>query len=191
MRKLVPLLLFPALLACIASTARNETENLRRANEAFDAMKSLAGRWTATIEVDGEPSPVVFDYRVTAAGNALVEHMFPGTEHEMVTLYHLDGSDLRLTHYCAAGNQPSMLLAGASSPGSPERILTFEFDRATNMASPQAGHMHRASYSILGPDHVIATWAYFTDGTLDHETHFDLMREPTVETAAAAVHLAR
>ena len=51
---------------------------------------------------------LVARYAVTAAGSAVVETVFPGTEHEMVTVYHADGSDLVLTHYCMEGNQPRM-----------------------------------------------------------------------------------
>ena len=57
----------------------------------------------------GQPTDqVVSTYRVTAAGSAVMEVLFPGTDHEMVTVYHQDGDDLILTHYCAAGNQPRM-----------------------------------------------------------------------------------
>ena len=58
-------------------------------------------------EHKGEESVV---YKLTGAGSALVETQFPGTGHEMVSVYHLDGDDLRMTHYCAAGNQPRVKL---------------------------------------------------------------------------------
>ena len=45
-------------------------------------------------------------YGVTAAGTAVMEALFPETDHEMLTVYHLEGNDLVLTHYCAMGNQP-------------------------------------------------------------------------------------
>ena len=57
-------------------------------------------------KMDDTPTIV---YSVIAAGSAVHEHMFPGGPHEMVTVYHLDGPDLLLTHYCAAGNKKLML----------------------------------------------------------------------------------
>ena len=35
----------------------------------------------------------------------------------MATLYHLDGDQLMLTHYCSAGNQPRMRAATVSTEG--------------------------------------------------------------------------
>ncbi|NOT30825.1 MAG: hypothetical protein HOP15_10305 [Planctomycetes bacterium] len=177
MRTLASVALCAALSACTAVEVRDEGANSHQAAQAFGTMKQLVGRWSGTANSGDNQFPVTFSYRLASGGNTLLEDMFEGTEHEMLTLYHLDGSDLRLTHYCAAGNQPSMVLVSATGVGASEPTLTFEFDRGTNMASPKEGHMHRASYTILGPDHVLASWAYFADGKLDHEAHFDLTRE--------------
>ena len=48
--------------------------------------------------------------RTTGGGSAVTETLFPGTAHEMMSVYHMDGDDLVLTHYCAGGNQPRMML---------------------------------------------------------------------------------
>ncbi len=186
MKKLVSLALCAPLAACTVVKVRDEVADSRQSMQAFESMKQLVGRWSGTAHTGEESFPVTFSYRLASGGSALVEDMFEGTEHEMLTLYHLDGSDLRLTHYCAAGNQPSMVLVGASE--APERILAFEFDHGTNMASPKEGHMHRARYTFLGPDHVLANWLYFEDGELEHEACFDLTREPAASEAAAPVH---
>jgi hypothetical protein len=45
--------------------------------------------------------PVRVEYRVTGAGSAVVETLFPGTPHEMVTVYHARKGVLCMTHYCA------------------------------------------------------------------------------------------
>ena len=82
---------------------------------ALDRFKSLAGEWVAA--EDGPMSKkgdLVARYAVTAAGSAVVETVFPGTAHEMLTVYTADGADLVLTHYCMEGNQPRMR---AKSPG--------------------------------------------------------------------------
>ena len=76
---------------------------------ALERLKALAGEWVAA--EDGEMAKkgdLVARYAVTAAGSAVVETVFPGSAHEMVTVYHADGPDLVLTHYCMEGNQPRM-----------------------------------------------------------------------------------
>ncbi len=79
------------------------------ANAAFEKLKTLAGKRTpAMLVADGEKTNV--DYRVTANGTTLIETMFPGEPHEMITMYTLDGDSINATHYCAGGNQPHMRL---------------------------------------------------------------------------------
>src|SRR5205085_339923 len=74
----------------------------------LERMKKLAGTWVAT-DKDGKPTDqVVSVVKVTAAGSAVHETLFPGQPHEMISVYHRDGSDLIMTHYCALGNQPRM-----------------------------------------------------------------------------------
>src|SRR5690242_6473548 len=82
----------------------------------LDVMKRLAGDWIQ-VGPDGKASDqVVATYRVTAGGSAVEETLFAGTPHEMVTVYHMDGDDLVLTHYCVAGNQPHMKAEKQSDP---------------------------------------------------------------------------
>lgn len=78
----------------------------------LDKLKSLEGHWVgpATWDQNGEKGNVQFElsYRVTSGGKTVLETMMPGTPGEMVTVYHLDGEDLVLVHYCNSGNQPHM-----------------------------------------------------------------------------------
>jgi hypothetical protein len=56
------------------------------AASAFDRLKALAGEW---IDVDGSvgmKGRVAVTYRVTGAGSAVVETLFPGAGHEMATV---------------------------------------------------------------------------------------------------------
>jgi hypothetical protein len=78
----------------------------------------------------------------------------------MMTMYHLDGSRLLLTHYCAAGNQPRME-ARAFNPESGE--LDFGFLDATNL-TPGAGHMHAARIRVIDHDHFAAEWDFYENG---------------------------
>jgi hypothetical protein len=69
---------------------------------AFQKLKNLNGEWTGTAESKQGPAAAV-SYHLTANGNTLMETLFPGTDHEMISMYYLDGKDLVLTHYCAMG----------------------------------------------------------------------------------------
>jgi hypothetical protein len=80
----------------------------------------------------------------------------------MITVYHLDGDRLMLTHYCMAGNQPRMQ-AQAFDPGTGE--LQFRFLDATNL-SPGAGHMHNATFHLTGADRFASSWEFYQDGKL-------------------------
>ena len=102
--------LFAALaLATLLFPARaDDKTSTSTAAQRFAALKKLAGDWVE-VGKDGKPTDKVFtSFRVTAAGTTLLETVFPGGDDEMITMYHLDGDDLILTHYCTFGNQPRM-----------------------------------------------------------------------------------
>ena len=65
---------------------------------------------------------------------------------DMITMFNLDGDRLLMTHYCACGNQPRMV-ASASPDG---KTITFDFLDATNLATPDAGHMNRLVHLDAG-----------------------------------------
>ena len=142
----------------------------------FDFIKGLEGEWAGKAEGAGETHDVVFRYRVTAGGTAVEETMSPGTEHEMVTMYHMDGSRLVLTHYCAAGNQPRMV-AMNWEVDTQVHTIRFGFDGATNLTSKQTGHMHDMVMTIDGTDKLTETWTYFQDGTAHHQSTFTMTRK--------------
>jgi hypothetical protein len=128
------------------------------AKAAFEKLKSLAGDWTATIE---EMPPAKFTYKVTANGSTVMETLFAGTEHEMVTMYHLDGDDLRLTHYCHAKNQPHLVLDRAKSKAND---LYFAFEGGTNFNPATDEHMHEGRMIFHGPKEVEGHWTGYAQG---------------------------
>ena len=127
---------------------------------ALERLKQLAGEWRGTVAEDGSPMGVV--YEVTAGGTAVMERMFPGSPHEMMTLYHLDGGDLVLTHYCAGGNQPRMRLVESSGTDPVE--LRFDYAGGTNIDAAKDSHMHSARMSIKGPDALESEWTAYAKG---------------------------
>ena len=73
----------------------------------------------------------------------------------MVTMIHLDGDRLMLTHYYAMGNQPRMV--GTISPDG--KTITFDFLDATNLTSKE-GHLQRIVFNLLDSDHHSERWEF-------------------------------
>src|SRR5438128_1575908 len=72
--------------------------------DPLEAVKALAGTWVPEKPMDGHPGGEI-NFKVTSAGTVVQETMFPGSEHEMVNMYHMDGDNFLVTHYCAMGVQ--------------------------------------------------------------------------------------
>jgi hypothetical protein len=134
------------------------------AKEAFAKLKTLKGTWknkTSSAEHHDAGADPKVTYRLTGAGSALVETDFPDSDHEMVSVYHLDGEELRLTHYCAVGNQPRLKLDRASS--SPTRLV-FVFDGGTNLDPSKDMHIHGMTLTFQNKDAVETTWESYVGG---------------------------
>jgi hypothetical protein len=129
------------------------------AEAAFAKLKTLVGTW----EAQSSKGKAVSTYELVANGTALVEHIQVPGESEMLTVYHLDGNHLVLTHYCTAGNQPE-LQAEAYDPASNQ--LTFNFLRAGNLPNKNAGHMHNAVLKFTGDDSFTANWSFQEGGKI-------------------------
>ena len=122
------------------------------AQKSFEQLKTLAGSWEGTI--DGQPMQV--SLRVTSMGNALIHEMKGNGPEDPVTMFHLDGNRLLLTHYCDAGNQPRMV--ATTSPDG--KTITFDFVDATNLLSSQEGHMQRVTFTFIDTDHHTEKWDF-------------------------------
>lgn len=157
-----------------ASAPEPEAAGKDHAAAVFAHFKGLAGTWKGDGEMggNGQKNPVQVAYRLTAGGSAVEETLFCGSPHEMVTLYHLDGPRMLLTHYCAAGNQPTMVLVPGDDPAKPQ----FEFLRATNLADPKEGHMHRASFDFTEANRLRSRWTFFNDGKPGEDAVIDVRK---------------
>lgn len=140
---------------------------------ALDRMKQLEGEWTGEGTHGTEKMPVTVTYHVTAAGSAVMETLFPGTPHEMVTMYTLDGGKLVLTHYCAMGNQPRMKLRAGGSPDE----LVFEFAGGPGIDPGKDAHMHDALLRFTDAGHLHAEWTSWMKGKPGEKATFDLTRK--------------
>ncbi|GAB4387050.1 MAG: hypothetical protein Kow0022_17980 [Phycisphaerales bacterium] len=119
-------------------------------------IKALEGTWTMLDENGEEIVASVF--RATAAGSAVQEVMFPGTEHEMVNVYHMDGDELVVTHYCAAGNQPRMVAQDVQTTAEGAQAYRFDLESVSNWRHGQHGCMANLTLTIDG-DHLRQTWS--------------------------------
>jgi hypothetical protein len=152
-----------AMLA-LAAAASAQTD----AQKAFDAIKNMPGTWEGKT-TDGHAMRV--DFKVTSGGSAVMSEIM-GHE-DMISMFHLDGPNrLLMTHYCATGNQPRMQ-ASVSPDG---KTITFTFVDATNLATPDAGHMQRMILTLLDGNHHTEEWI-FVDHGQEHREVFDLRRK--------------
>lgn len=128
------------------------------AGAAFEKLRALAGTWTFTTGTDrGRVS-----YELVSNGTAIIERVMNEEHGEtgMVSVIHLDGDRLILQHYCTSGNQPRLV-----SPGLEGDEIRFTFERASNLRSSEAGHIHGAVFAFAGPGPFASRWTWRENGT--------------------------
>ena len=143
-------------LAACAGTAHRPVGGVTAAQQ-FEKLKTLEGTW---VSAEDSEMPGTIEYHVIGGGSSLQETLFRGTPHEMVTMYHLDGDQLMLTHYCAAGNQPTM----RAQPAADLSEIRFDFLRLSNGDPRKDMHMHDAVLNIGDDGHLRAAWASWEGG---------------------------
>lgn len=136
------------------------------AQKAFASIKSLPGTWQG----DTPKGPVQVEFKITGGGSAVMSEIL-GKE-DMVSMFHLDGDRLLLTHYCAAGNQPRM--QAETSPDG--KTITFTYVDATNLATPETGHMQKMILTLLDENHHTEEWVFIDHGK-ERKAMFDLRRK--------------
>jgi hypothetical protein len=146
-------------------------KNAGKAGAGLEKLKSLVGVWD-TKDSDGQA--VAVEYEVVSKGSAVMETIRHGDMPDMITMYHIDGDRLMMTHYCALGNQPRMK---ASVPAGDVKELRFSFVDGTNMKRTDP-HMHNMVMQFLSDTHVHSVWSYYEEGRLKYEVAFELARRP-------------
>ena len=148
------------VLAAGAAAAAPAPAPARPTSAPLERFKTLAGEWVAAEDGDMvKKGDLVARYAVTASGSAVVETVFPGSEHEMVTVYHADGPDLVLTHYCMEGNQPRMRARGAQGSR-----FEFAYDGGTNIDPKRDRHMHSATFDLASANEIRSEWSELAEG---------------------------
>jgi hypothetical protein len=140
-------------------------------SKEFERLKALVGIWEGTAKMPQEGEKVRVEYRLSSGGSAVVETLFPGAPHEMISIYYDNRRQLTMTHYCALRNQPRMNLEKAD-----RQNLHFMFVDGSNIDSQKDAHMHSLTISFIDKDHIIQKWTLFTDGKEMETSVFELSR---------------
>lgn len=139
---------------------------------AFKTLQSLAGRWQGKFDPDAKTDSSVV-YENASGGKAVIERLFAGEPHEMITVYYLARNQLRATHYCAAGNQPAFKYSRADS--NPSRVQ-FAFDGGTGFDPAQDSHVHDGYLRVLSADQIEMHWSFHEQGKESGVLHSVLSR---------------
>ena len=152
-----------------AATPVGEATDDQRA-ALLDRVKSLQGTWEGTT-AEGMAGEI--EFKVTSGGHVVREIMFPGTDHEMTNIYHMDGATLVMTHYCAIGNQPRMRATAARGDA-----IELKFDSVSNLASESQMYMGQMTLVFVDKDTVEERWRSLVAGKAsDHNAVFKLKRK--------------
>jgi hypothetical protein len=141
----VVIIVFAASIATAQSDAR----------KSFDMLKGLEGNWSGK---NNQGQPVQVTFRMTAGGSALMSEILGHGPENMITMFHMDGDRLLMTHYCGAGNQPRMKVIASDA-----KSVSFEFFDGTNI-SPSDGHMQHVTFTQPDADHHVEEWLFIDHG---------------------------
>jgi hypothetical protein len=152
---------------------KKQTGDPRAAESAFEQLKKLVGDWQVANAADEKSKgKIATSYRLTAGGSAVVETIFPGEAMEMLSVYHRDGDNLVLTHYCCMGNQPRM----TARIGDTKDELIFEFTGGGNLNPAKDAHIHGGRIRFVDADHIHSEWEFYEQGKAAGKHTFDLVR---------------
>ncbi len=133
----------------------------------YDKLKSLEGEWKG---IGPNDLQLNVTYEIVSGGQAVIETRVPVGEPSMVTVFHLDGDALMMTHYCSAGNQPRMRATRSS-----DKIIDFTMIDVTNLATPTEGHMQGLRFDFDNGTQFRQLWTWRQDGS-DHPAAFKMER---------------
>jgi hypothetical protein len=154
----------------LAAPAAAQMEHNFKPSPAFSQLTPLAGEWEGQ---NSAGKTVTASYQVVSGGTALLERLRTGDEPEMLTVYTPDGDHVAVTHFCSSGNQPQMRTVAL---GGDAKTFSFTFVRATNLPTPETGHMHHLTVTLQDKDHFTQEWTWQEKGT-GHTAVFHFTRK--------------
>jgi hypothetical protein len=152
------------IVAVATATAVLSAQSKSAAAEGLEKLKALHGDWIDVDGAFGRKGAVAITYRVTSGGKTVIETFPVNTPEEMVTVYHLDGNDLVLTHYCSGGTQPRM-----RSQGLVGNSVAFDFVGGANIDPAKTSHMHSVRIEFVSADEIKGTWQNWSNGKADDD----------------------
>jgi hypothetical protein len=147
---------------------------MQRNLQAFERLKRLQGEWRG-VSADGAKE-LGLRYMVASKQSVVIEfykHFFKGRlmPDEMVTVYHPNGADLMLTHYCTLGNQPRMI---ADLSAESLDTLRFKYAGCTNLSHADCLRMSAVTFHFESDERFRQTWHWFgKKGYLEPEHRSD------------------
>jgi hypothetical protein len=124
------------------------------AQSAMAFLTTTSGNWGSASgqHEHGGAAPAgnrgLVSVKTKAAGSAVVHTYAQGTPGEMETVFHMDGDQLLLTHYCALQNAPVLKFVKTNKPGE----LKFEFLGGTNFDPKVDAHLHESTFQVVDKD---------------------------------------
>ena len=176
--RVLNLILWTAIVLTLSSPGMIAAAEPNIAQASLARLKTLEGTWHGQANGGHEaPIPITHVFRLAAGGSVVMETMIAGSpEQEMINMYHLDGEDLVLQHYCSADNQPTMRL-NLADPSSDE--MRFDFAGGTNFDPAKDHHVHAARLVIVDQDTIESSWTGYDQGQAVGVRKFVLKREST------------
>jgi hypothetical protein len=175
MKRLTPftIIILLGLVICpLTASAGEYQKGVVTHSGDFEKMKRLVGVWEGKVDMGKGMEGIKASYELTSAGNAIVERLFVGQPHEMVTVYHDFKGKLSMTHYCSLGNQPHMDLMNTG-----ESTLMFVLSKKNpNLLSVKETHMHALKISMDSKDSITQTWTLYEKGKKKSEVVINLVR---------------
>jgi hypothetical protein len=166
------------VLLLTVSALASDRADPELSKQAYERIKFLTGKWMGKT-TKGWTDRIEFN--LLAGGSAVEERSFDAHPGEtMVTIFHMDGDRLMLTHYCVAKNQPRLLATTISPDG---KTIEFTFLDATNLPSRNKGHMDKAVYHFVDYNHFTTRWTWYED---DNEKWMEEIQMERISSAKAA-----
>jgi hypothetical protein len=130
------------------------------ATQAFEMLKRLRGDWKngSTKGWTGTSTT-----RVMARGSVIMmtSEFDDTSDAGMAVMFFMDRGRVKLTHYCEARNQPTLVLSSVSEGG---KKLVFTFESGTGMESREQGHMDSLVLMVKNDHSFVEQWTWYQNG---------------------------